>query len=109
MDEVTESADDKSSAVALAHEIGLSAEEFTTHGDAIVKAFARRRIASNTEARLAAIEECAAYHDKEAQYCFERQAESAEIAPSASHNYFNRGNDHLDHAKAIRALAKATP
>ncbi len=34
---------DKSAAVALAHEIGMSAEEFTTHGDAIVAAFLRHR------------------------------------------------------------------
>jgi len=35
--------DDKAAAIALVHEIGMSAEEFTVHGDAIVQAFARHR------------------------------------------------------------------
>lgn len=35
--------DDKSAAVSLAHELGMPAEEFTLHGDAIVQAFTRHR------------------------------------------------------------------
>lgn len=38
--------DDKSAAVALAHEIGMSAEEFTQVADEITQAFARHRIAA---------------------------------------------------------------
>lgn len=42
--------DDKSAAVSLAHELGMPAEEFTLHGDAIVQAFTRHRDVSVAEA-----------------------------------------------------------
>jgi hypothetical protein len=53
--------DDKAAAIALVHEIGMSAEEFTVHGDAIVQAFARHRTTSLAaqDGLVEALERCA--------------------------------------------------
>lgn len=50
--------DDKAAAIALVHEIGMSAEEFTVHGDAIVQAFARHRTTSLAAQDLVDCETC---------------------------------------------------